>query len=276
MGGDRPRLGPGHFCGTLRRRAEIAGMVLTDYVYAPDLELARHGHELPYASVVLGGQYAETLGRRTRTCAPMTVTVHPSGEEHGDRFHATGARIFSIEFRHDWIGRDRGPHALFDEPTCTRGGAPAALAVRIYEEFRRMDEVSALVVEGLSLELVAEAWRSRSPRAPAAPPWLRRARDLVREGFAEPLTLSAVARDVGVHPVHLAREFRRHYRTSLGEYVRECRVAYARRRLATSDTPLAEVASEAGFSQQSHFSRVFKRATGMTPGQYRGARASER
>jgi AraC family transcriptional regulator len=69
--------------------------------------------------------------------------------------------------------------------------------------------------------------------------------------------------------VHLARAFRRHYGCTPGDYVRKLRVESACRRLATSDAPLIEVALSAGFSDQSHFRRAFRRQVRMMPGEFR-------
>jgi AraC family transcriptional regulator len=55
----------------------------------------------------------------------------------------------------------------------------------------------------------------------------------------------------------------------LGDHVRKLRIEFACHRLATSDTPLADIALTAGFSDQSHFSNTFKRYTGMTPAAFR-------
>jgi AraC family transcriptional regulator len=68
--------------------------------------------------------------------------------------------------------------------------------------------------------------------------------------------------------MHLAATFRRHYGCSLGEYLRRRRVATARELLTNPDLPLTEIAFAAGFSDQSHLTRTFKRFTGMTPLQY--------
>src|SRR5438874_2507179 len=87
--------------------------------------------------------------------------------------------------------------------------------------------------------------RAHEPHA--APAWLARARALVEHHFAEPLPLASVARRVGVHPVHLARTFRRVYRTTVGGYLRQVRVDFARRELATSSAALSEIAAAAGF-----------------------------
>jgi AraC-like DNA-binding protein len=101
------------------------------------------------------------------------------------------------------------------------------------------------------------------------PHWLRRARDIVEAQFLEPLSLTAIASKVGVHPVHLSREFRKHSCCSLFELIRLRRVEHACNLLVHSDLNLAEIALVCGFSDQSHFSMMFKRHTGMTPSQFR-------
>ena len=92
------------------------------------------------------------------------------------------------------------------------------------------------------------------------------------DGQAGPVpTLAALAREVGVHPVHLAHEFRRFYRESVGEYARRLRVERACAEMARSERPLSEIAADAGFYDQSHFTNVFKRHTGLTPAEFRSA-----
>jgi len=124
-------------------------------------------------------------------------------------------------------------------------------------------------VESLALGVLAEA--SRRDEAAARPPvplWLLVAMALIEERFREPLSLAAVARSVGVHPVHLARTFRRVHQTTVAAHVRQLRVEFARGLLG-SPAGLSEIACAAGFCDQSHFSRCFKRHTGLTPAAYR-------
>jgi len=133
-----------------------------------------------------------------------------------------------------------------------------------------MDEVSALVIEGLMLEMVGEASRRSEPGVAHHPPrWLQQAKDLLQAQFTEHLTLAEVAQNVGVHPVHLAQMFHKSYRSTVGDYLRRLRIEYACRELASSETPIVEIALAAGFCDQSHFTRTFKRSTGMAPSQYR-------
>jgi AraC family transcriptional regulator len=95
--------------------------------------------------------------------------------------------------------------------------------------------------------------------------WLKRAEAIIRDRFSESVSLNEVAKTVAIHPVHLARTFRQHYRCSIGEYVRKLRVEFAREAIVTTDCALTDIGMAAGFYDQSHFARTFKHATGLTP-----------
>ena len=120
-------------------------------------------------------------------------------------------------------------------PRRSAAGFVVHLAHRLHGEFRLRDEVSRLAIESIALGMLAEASRrvARAAERPT-PAWLQQARALVEDHFAEPLPLASVAQRVGVHPVHLARTFRRFYQTTFAGYVRQVRIEFARRELAAS------------------------------------------
>jgi len=158
----------------------------------------------------------------------------------------------------------------FSEPIEFDGGVPAQLAARVYREFRQADEVSALVIEALALEMSAYVGRvSKSERFKDRPIWLMQARDLIHEQFLIKLSLGEIAGTVGVHPLHLARVFRQLEGCTIGEYIRKLRVDFSARQLSNSEISLAEIALVSGFCDQAHFSTTFKRLIGVTPSQYR-------
>jgi AraC family transcriptional regulator len=106
------------------------------------------------------------------------------------------------------------------------------------------------------------------------PAWLNRVIEILHDGFAESLTTTQIAAEVGVHPFHLSRVFRRFYRQSLGEYANRLRVEAACRRMSEPNVRLADIAIGVGFADQSHFNRIFKQITGMTPGAFRANTAN--
>lgn len=156
-----------------------------------------------------------------------------------------------------------------------RGGMFSTPAMRIWKEMRFIDNASTLAMEGLSLELIAELSRhSNLVSERQLPFWLKRVREILYAHFSEPISLVNLARTVDIHPVHLAREFRKFYGCTLGEYVRNLRIEFACRKLSASDMPLVEISLAAGFSHQAHFSRIFKRRIGIPPREFRSLHRS--
>jgi AraC family transcriptional regulator len=144
------------------------------------------------------------------------------------------------------------------------------LAARAYREFGEPDDLSPLVIEGLMFELIGETSRRQRPRTASPPPrWLNQARQLLHDNFSERVTLAEVAAAVGVHPAHLSKAFHRFFNCTVGVYLRQQRIEFACQALATTDLPLSQIALAAGFSDQSHLTRLFKRQMTVSPAQYR-------
>jgi AraC family transcriptional regulator len=93
--------------------------------------------------------------------------------------------------------------------------------------------------------------------------------ELANDRFAERLTLAEVASNAGVHPVHLARQFRSRLGCTYGEFVRRIRLTRALERLRNGSQPIAQVAAEAGFADQSHLTRLMTAVVGIAPAAYR-------
>jgi len=260
------------FHGTILRSSEVAGLTLTETAYAPNLGLPYHLHQWSYFCFVLQGGFTETYGKRSRDCSSSSLIFHPAGETHSDCFHAK-SRCFNLKIDAQWLDKIRDRKAALTEPADFRNGILLRLTTRLYKEFCNPDELSSLVIEGLTLEILAEtsrhALKDRAQQQPRPPYWLAQARELLRDRFCENLSLASVAQAVGVHETHLSREFRRYYGCTVGEYVRHLRIEYTCRQLSASNASLAEIALAAGFFDQSHFARNFKSQTGMTPHEYR-------
>jgi AraC family transcriptional regulator len=264
------KLSPGTFFGQTQTRLEFAGFTFAESRYAANADIPLHTHENAFLYFVIEGVYDETCGRETRTGGPSSLVFHPVGEAHANRWHDAGGRVFHIEISRAraLAIREHGPR--LDAPADFRGGLAPWLAGRLHREYCRPDGASKLAMEGLVLEIMAEVSRYRVPAAERPhPAWLCRARAMLHDRFAEKLSLGEIAAAVDVHPVHLARVFRRQLGCTLGDYIRQLRVEFASRQLASSDSPLVEIALSAGFPDQSHFTKTFRLQTGITPGEFR-------
>jgi AraC family transcriptional regulator len=249
---------------------DVAGFRITDAIFPPLLTIPSHFHERTCVAVVLEGSIDKAFRNLEFMSMPSTVLSMPAEERHKDHFERSGAHMLVVEPAHSMLEQLRPCAGILGDINHFRDSGASALAWRISSELLAPDAVSSLAVEGLVLELLATASRSFvSPCTKRPPPWLSTVQELLHERFAEPLQLADVAAVVGVHPVHLARVFRAHFEVSLGLYVRRLRLDWAAIQLSTAEVTLSDLALQAGFVDQSHFTRAFKRRTGLTPDQYK-------
>lgn len=248
----------------------MASFELSERAYSPHFKTPRHSHKRALFCFVIQGEYTETYGQRTRECKSSTLLFHPAGELHAEFFHDSGGRSFIIEVEPLWLEGVRRHSDIEEGSVEFSGGELELLARKLYREFGQIDHASTMVIEGLMLEIVGEASR-RTPRVASnrTPRWLNQARELLSERFRERVSVSDVAKTVGVHPVHLAQTFHKAYNCTMGDYVRQRRMEYACHELAASEMPIVDIALAAGFCDQSHFTRTFKRCTGVPPSRYR-------
>ena len=225
-----------------------------------------HRHDDAYLTFVLSGSYRERTRAETRECNTRTLVLHPAGDRHEDDFAAQPARCLNAVLSPSFLHRLGSAGAALDRGGVIAAPRMATIGDAISGELRAADECSPLIIEGLLLELFGLLARSDAPAK--TPGWLTEAHAILARDFAGKPALANIAATVGVHPVHLARAFRNRYGMSVGQHVRALRVAYARERIA-SGIALSVVAAEAGFADQSHFTRTFKRFLGVAPADYR-------
>jgi AraC-like DNA-binding protein len=132
---------------------------------------------------------------------------------------------------------------------------------RLERESRLLHAVVALVARHAS-----GSWLPRPAGRERA--GVRRAREYLREHFRDAISLARLAAVARLSSFHLARVFRQEVGLPPHAYQNQLRLHYARR-LIQAGRPLAQVAQMAGFADQSHLVRQFRRAFAVTPGAYR-------
>ncbi len=255
--------------GDVLRRRDIPGFSLTESIYQKGLALSRHCHSHAYLSLVLSGTYSEKYSDQECVCSEGSLRFLPPGELHENSF-TMNVRCLLVKI--EPLALDRlGDHApVLSSPGEVSGLASSWLANRMYREFLAEDDVALLAMEGVLLEILAESARSIGDGGGShAPAWLRRVRESLEDTYLQAPSLNELASIGGVHPVHLSREFRKHYQTTIGEFIRKRRIESACDMLANSETSLSEIALTCGFSDQSHFCAMFKSHTGLTPAKFR-------
>jgi AraC family transcriptional regulator len=257
---------PGYYTGE-STVWETADVLLSEVRHASAKAVAEHQHEAPYFSLLLEGAYEERGDGFDLRYEPYTLVFHAARTAHEDRMLGP-CRFFAADLLPKWktvIAELGGERAHVFELS---GGDPIWLVLRLYREFLAREESADVAVEALMYELCTHVAKPSHDES-HEPAWLAIADDAVREGYREPLDLAALASSANVHPTHLCRTFRRFRGQAISDAMTGARVQFVARRLTESQAPLADIAAEAGFADQSHMTRVFKRVTGCPPGDHR-------
>jgi AraC family transcriptional regulator len=250
----------------------LTGFSVKEFRQPPLRHLSWHEHRHASICFVVAGSYEERVRGRSTECATHSVILKPPMEQHADLFGKSGGTCLLIEIEPDRLQSIVPYSDIAREPSFASNPRLTGLGRSVYREFIGNDALSPLAIEALILELLVETSRANdAERSHRKPHWLRQVHDLIHDCYHEPLTLASVAHAVMVHPSRLASVFRRHYGSSLGDYLRRLRVEHASLELMKPGVSLAEISNRLGFFDQAHFSRVFKRYTGLTPTQFRAA-----
>lgn len=254
--------------GTCRRRAEMGDLRVLDVEYPGGLDQPAHSHARASVTVVLRGEIEEAAADGWSVAGPMTVLVKPAGAVHADRFRGAGARTVAIDIgpatSRAWGLAGPNPEARMytDVPSM----CAAVLALRRAIDCPDAALGSAGAALGAALQRI-----QHPPTAAHADDRLDVVRRRLSRGDAP--AMEALARALGMHPVALARAFRRRFGVSPSSYAKGARSLRAASSIAATDRSLARIACECGFADQSHMTRAVGAALGITPSRLRSLAA---
>lgn len=254
--------------GKVLDRKTIGSFVFVNHHYPKLTERAGHSHPWLHLTMVRQGHYCRKLGRRTDNYQAGSLTFLQTNDGHTDSY-APGSKCLHVVIPSEVerrLTRDFGIQGTVGQISPSLS---ARFSVALQREFRYADPQSPLIVEALLLDLVSRHLNCIRDRSSARPRWLGLLLDYLDETFEQEWSLKNIAAEMGVHPVYLCRTFSEHFHCTLGEYIRKQRVLRGWQLLGIGDGTLAEIASQSGFADQSHFTRVFKNQFGITPGESR-------
>jgi len=262
----------GRFYGSFERRRELSGFsVALIGADATAVKGVSHNHESTHVIFVIEGNYLSSVFGVEQLVPGGSLIFVPAGTTHRDRLQTSSSRTLTVSVSSFQAERASHYVRLPRAQSNFRHAEISFIASRLEAECRCWVDTSALTMEGLCLELLAATAKREQTKDLNPPRWLRTASDLVRDKCRDKISIAEIAAAVGVHPIHLSRTFRKFFNCTPGDYLRNCRVQRAAALLRSGCLPIAEVALESGFSDQSQLSKAFRHTLGTSPGDFRRA-----
>ncbi len=210
-----------------------------------------HAHPYLTISLLLEGSILEHTPQQTQMARSTAVFIKPAEAVHSNLF-MENSTLISVNVL-DWD--------YYPLPFSQIGirSVPGVLPY-FFRLLQDRDKRTALSELGCFLQ------KTSQPSLPEkVPDWLLTMKETIETHFQEGLSIQQLARDVGKHPVHLARTFTRHFGIDIKTYQRQLRIHQAVSSMVSQDQKLTHLAYENGFADQSHFSRAFKKETMLRP-----------
>jgi len=255
---------------TIRRTIVRAGLHAYEAAYDRHALLAEHEHVSPFFTYVLRGDYVERVGRSPRECRRGAVIFHQQYEVHSNTVGGQGTASLNVEIPVElWRELTSDVMRKGDVTSRVLCGDVEWAALAVWREFHHDDGASGLGLGESIAVLCGQLMASQGRGAFEPHHRLDRCVDYLRAHQADAPTLADVARVTDMHPMHVAKLFRKRFGYSMGEYLRRQRVRWACDQLCRGTGTISSVASDAGFADHAHFTRTFRRLTGSTPRWYR-------
>jgi len=234
---------------------ESSGVIVRRVVDLSDARVPEHAHDWPVLSIfVLGGYLNETeLGRRLID-GPSAV-LYRAGSAHRNTALSAGFEQIEIEFDPEWLGRTSVP----SKPVTHWIGGHAGFTARSLAHYCS----GAISTAGVRDAIGQFMWTVHGAHERTHAPWV----DVVSQRLREDTSLKAheLARKVGRHPSWLGSAYRQAMGEGLLDAAARFRIECASRLLRETDQSYACVAHGAGFCDQSHMNRSFRRILGRLP-----------
>lgn len=254
--------------GSITRQQRLDGAVLTEARYSPGFRTPHHAHERASIMWVVSGRLVESIGSRQYRCSVTDVMWKQAGLDHASSLEGSSSRVVLLELLPSLLETMSEEGTLPPDASTHVSGTPAALFARLLPLMASAGPGDALAVQELVAEVVS-AVGARTAEPSDVPGWLGTVRERLHEEPCASVSLGGLARDAGVHPAYLSRAFRQRFGRSMTEYMHARRVDLAVMALAEGEEDIGRLGLSLGYYDHAHFSRTFKRTTGIPPSTFR-------
>ncbi len=221
-----------------------------------------HAHSNAYLSILYSGLYSETTPNSQKIISPSSVLFRPAHYKHQNQFITKQTKCLNIEFDSGWFD-NHGINSKKIKPQIKSiQNHPFVLHLLIdFLKQRKIDFFEELLTQLITDE--------ENTAIPSRKPWLGKLVRILDNETDENHSLAALSDRVFVHANYMSRVFKEHFGITIGQYQMERKVKSATKKLFIERNSIAQIASDCGFFDESHFIKTFKACNSITPHQFR-------
>lgn len=223
----------------------------------PDVELTHYGEECTFDCLVRKYKIQDTA---VKAMAPIVRGADT--DRHDIAAQASGLWAISAGLAYNF----KDDHELLEK------GMMIYDALYSWAKYLQKEKHTQHPVENLLLNVFNQFLHKKAGEKKKIPAWAKELKEIIQDHLDTSFTLSLkeISRELNIHPAYLSREFGKYFDDlSFGEYMQKLRIEKSIQLIQNADYSLTEIAYLTGFSDQSHFTRIFKKQTGKSPSTYR-------
>jgi len=256
------KLKTGEFYGAHYKKSAFDNLIITDTEYTHS-KVDWHYHENPYFTYLLQGKLFESNKKESYYLERGNLLFHNWQDAHYNIKPPEYTRGFHIELNQEWFLNFDIQLKDFEGSINLKNPMIKNLMSQIFIETKINDQYSNLSIES-SLINIFNTIENSLEKQSKVPVWTNKLQELLFEENID-YSLNNLSSILGLHPVHLSREFRKYFGTNLGNYIRLIKINKAFKLIVSTKLSMTEICYECGFYDQSHFITNFKRIYNITP-----------
>jgi AraC-like DNA-binding protein len=215
-------------------------------------DMTPHDHDFLTVSLLLSGKLIENADMESKIVYPGNVLIKPPALRHGNLF-LQDSMILSIKiYDIDYYKFNYENWMIIQQNSLLKYFLNVINSADIKNNLELLNDMIKICSK-------TEHCIKKVPKK------MELVKQLIETNFLESISISKLANEFNIHPVHLGRSFKSCFGIDIKSYQHQLRIHYCLSNLILKKQNLTQLAYEAGYSDQSHFTREFKKSTDMTP-----------
>ena len=260
----------GKFYGTSGKHFCLNGITIVESEFNHYTDCPWHYHKNPHFAFTTKGSLVETHKKKQFQLSAGCLLYNHSDEPHCNSGYSDLVTALHIDIDTNWFKKYDINSSLIEGVKEIRNPVIKNIFHKLFKEVRQLDDSPGLSIESMVLQSVNEMIQTSLLQTSGKPGWIFKIKDLLYDRYSENISLQEIALEINIHPVYLCQQFPIYFHCTFGDYIRKIKIEKAVEFMFSNPhLPLTGIAYACGFSDQSHFIRVFKKNIGLTPSAFR-------